>query len=270
MLAYLELMRVWNALVAAFGFVVAASVAGVAISFSNSILLIAAAIVFLQTSAGNVLNDYFDYNIDKINRPNRPLPSGRADRNTAKLFGILLFVISLFLAFQLPQAMLALAVFNGLLSIAYSWRLKRTPAGHFVVSWLTASLFIFAAFMSSLTLLIWIVASMVFCISMVREIAKGLEDFKGDAKMDAATLEVVLGKPTAHLFAIAFAALGIILTFLPYGLGYFKQLYFILIAIADAAVLYSLYTMKEKAGTAQRILKYVMLLTLVAFIAGLY
>ena len=261
-------MRVWNALVAVFGFAVAAFVAGVSISASNSLLLLAAAIVFLQTSAGNVLNDYFDYEIDKINRPNRSLPSGRANRNTAKLFGLLLFAVSIIMAFYLPQAMLALALFNGLLSMAYSWRLKRTPAGHFVVSWLTASLFIFAAFMSSLTLLIWIVASMVFCISMVREIAKGFEDFKGDARMDAATLEVILGKPTAHLFAITFAALGIILTFLPYGLGYFKSFYIVLIALADAAVLYSLYIMKEKAGAAQRILKYVMLLTLAAFIAG--
>lgn len=269
MLAYFELMRIWNSLIAVFGFLVAAFVAGVAIS-SNTALVFATIIVFLQTSAGNVLNDYFDYRIDKINRPNRPLPSGGASLSSARSLGVFLFLVSIGLAFQLPQAMLALALFNALLSAAYSWRLKRTPAGHFIVSWLTASLFIFAALLSSITLLTWILFGMVFCISMVREIAKGIEDFRGDSKMGAATLEVVLGKPTAHLFAITFAALGIILTFLPYGLGYFKLFYFILIAIADAAVLYSLILIKENPGAAQRILKYVMLLTLIAFIAGLY
>ncbi|PKM92058.1 MAG: digeranylgeranylglyceryl phosphate synthase, partial [Euryarchaeota archaeon HGW-Euryarchaeota-1] len=50
---------------------------GSSINLYLSIMLIAAAAIFLFSSAGNVLNDYFDREIDKINHPERPIPSNR-------------------------------------------------------------------------------------------------------------------------------------------------------------------------------------------------
>jgi len=270
MLSYLELIRVWNGLVASFGFLVAAAIAGVGLSFSNTLLLLGVLVVFLQTSAGNAINDYFDYKIDVVNRPQRPIPSKRVGLNAARNFGLVLFVLSIAAAYYLPRAMLGFAIFNALLLLAYSWKLKRTPLGHFIVSWLTASLFLFAAFLTSFNLLTWIVFGMVFSISMVREIAKGIEDLKGDSLAGAKTLEVSVGKPIASFIAIVFGALGIVLTFLPFSLGSLKGLYLLFIIAADLMVVYSLNILQSKPGQAQRILKYVMLLTLVAFIAGLY
>ncbi len=267
MFAYLEIMRIWNSTIAVFGFFVAAALAGIPIS--GSMALLAAAVIFLQTSAGNALNDYFDYDIDKINRPYRPIPSGRIKLATSKYFGLVLFALSILIAFYLPASAFALAFFNAALSIAYSWKLKRTPAGHFIVSWLTASVFLFAALLASITLLVWIVFAMVFAISMVREIAKGLEDFKGDALVDAGTLAIVLGKPIAGLFAIGFGFLGIVLTILPYSFGNLKLGYIYLVAIADFLVLYAISLLQTKPGSAQRILKYTMLITLFALAAGL-
>ena len=34
-------------------------------------------VVFFITGAGNAINDYFDLEIDRVNRPRRPIPSGR-------------------------------------------------------------------------------------------------------------------------------------------------------------------------------------------------
>lgn len=42
----------------------------------------------LLYSSGMVLNDYFDYDVDKIQRPTRPLPSGKIQRRTALILGI--------------------------------------------------------------------------------------------------------------------------------------------------------------------------------------
>ena len=53
---------------------------------SLALLLISSSLIY---TAGMVLNDYFDYYIDKKERPKRPLPSGRIKRKTALIIGIL-------------------------------------------------------------------------------------------------------------------------------------------------------------------------------------
>lgn len=49
--------------------------------------------------AGMVLNDYFDLEIDKVTRPQRPLPSGELDPSTAILFASLLVAVSIACAY---------------------------------------------------------------------------------------------------------------------------------------------------------------------------
>ena len=53
--------------------------------------------VFLYIG-GLVLNDLFDIKIDRLERPNRPLPSGRIKKGKAILIAVLLFSIGLVLA----------------------------------------------------------------------------------------------------------------------------------------------------------------------------
>ena len=43
-------------------------------------IILAMLAVFFAMSAGNVINDYFDYKIDLINKPQRPIPSGRMQK----------------------------------------------------------------------------------------------------------------------------------------------------------------------------------------------
>lgn len=44
-------------------------------------LTLGAISVFLVTGAGNIINDISDLNTDKINHPDRPLPSGKLQGN---------------------------------------------------------------------------------------------------------------------------------------------------------------------------------------------
>ena len=84
MSVYLEMMRPNNGVLAILGILIGAIVAG---TFSVSyVILFALVVSFLINSAGNVINDYFDHAIDKINRPKRPIPSGRVKRNGALSF----------------------------------------------------------------------------------------------------------------------------------------------------------------------------------------
>ncbi len=50
-------------------------------------------------AGGIVLNDVFDYEVDRVERPKRPLPSGQIGRGFATVFGILLLSAGLTLAF---------------------------------------------------------------------------------------------------------------------------------------------------------------------------
>ncbi|NMB78739.1 MAG: UbiA family prenyltransferase, partial [Methanomicrobiales archaeon] len=55
-------------------------------------VLLLLAIVFLVTAAGNVINDYFDVEIDRVNRPDRPIPSGLVTLSAARAFAVILFL----------------------------------------------------------------------------------------------------------------------------------------------------------------------------------
>ncbi len=82
--------------------------------FSNSLILDILLLV-LSTSClyagGIVFNDIFDYPKDKINRPERVIPSNRLSLSEAKKLGLLLFIIGIGTAFLV-------SVFSGIIAIA--------------------------------------------------------------------------------------------------------------------------------------------------------
>jgi 4-hydroxybenzoate polyprenyltransferase len=101
-------MRPANLPTAAADIFAGASVAGVFVesSFSNvnypftfDTLLIVAASVFLY-GGGVVLNDVFDIEIDKIERPERAIPSGLIPLKHAAVFGSLMLFTGVSLAFS--------------------------------------------------------------------------------------------------------------------------------------------------------------------------
>src|SRR3989338_4204760 len=124
--AYLELLRPYNGILAILGIILGYIVAA---SFTASAIHIVFAIIvaFLISGAGNVVNDYFDHKIDEVNRPRRPIPSGRASRKSAMVYFIVLIAVSLVMSYFVSREFLYLAAINSLVSFVYSWKLKGTP-----------------------------------------------------------------------------------------------------------------------------------------------
>ena len=75
----------------------------------TQILLLIIATIGLY-GGGIIFNDIFDIEQDKINRPDRVIPSGRISISTAKIFGIILFSIGIFSAFLVSN-------FSGLVAL---------------------------------------------------------------------------------------------------------------------------------------------------------
>ena len=111
LLAYARLARPANLPTAAADIFAGVAVGGLFASFAetglgaseivDAIYLVLAS-VFLY-AGGVILNDVFDYKIDKIERPERPIPSGTVPLSAASVYGGAVLAIGVWLAFMVSQ-----------------------------------------------------------------------------------------------------------------------------------------------------------------------
>ncbi len=101
---YLQLMRPANLPTAAADILAGAAIAGILLtSFPLLPLLFLVGASVLLYAGGVVLNDVFDFNLDTIERPERPLPSGLIKLRSAAIFGGALLVGGILLAFRVNE-----------------------------------------------------------------------------------------------------------------------------------------------------------------------
>jgi len=263
---YAGLMRIPNGLIAIVS-LWAASIAETRSLAPRVRILLGAAAVFLILGGGNALNDYFDWQIDAVNKPGRPIPSGRVARAGAGRFAALLFAGGLAASLALPVAALALAGLNAGLLILYAGRSKKMLVlANALVAWMTASVFLFAAaILGRLGLPVASLAASAFFIMMTREILKDIEDVEGDRRAGAATIPIRWGAGRARIAAnllIAPAVLALVPPFVTGALGGRSGM---LILLAGASLATSLAL---PAAGAQKVVKAATVVVLLAFAAG--
>lgn len=121
--SFLKIARPANVLTA-----ISDIIAGIAISglFSTSIIdNKLEAIILLVTSTtglysgGIVFNDIFDFEEDRLNRPERVLPSGKISKSEAIIFGSTLFIIGIISAFFVSALSGFLAIAITVLALSY-------------------------------------------------------------------------------------------------------------------------------------------------------
>ena len=151
----------------------------------------------LLVAAGNVHNDILDLPADRLNRPNRALPSGALSVRAAAFLAAALCLCALASALAAGGTHAALAVALALLLCAYNALLKGLPRlGNAAVSLLSA------------TPLLWVcwpspsraqcgAALLGFALTFARELAKDLEDLEGDRAAGRSTLPLASGIPAA-------------------------------------------------------------------------
>ena len=83
--------------------------------------------------AGIVLNDYFDIEIDRKERPFRPLPSGSVSKSAAMIIALSALVAANAISLAVGSASLATSLALTTIIIAYDYRLKHTSAGPFAM-----------------------------------------------------------------------------------------------------------------------------------------
>src|SRR5699024_8725691 len=81
----------------------------------------------LAVAAGNTINDYFDREIDRLNQPDRPIPSGAVTPREALGLSVVLFAVAVVFALTLPVLSIAIAVVNPFALVAYTELFKGLP-----------------------------------------------------------------------------------------------------------------------------------------------
>jgi geranylgeranylglycerol-phosphate geranylgeranyltransferase len=223
----------------------------------------------LATGAGNAINDYFDREIDRRNRPGRPIPRGAVSPRGALVLAGVCFLGAIALAVTLPPIAIAIAVVNLLALLAYTELFKGLPGvGNLVVAYLTGSAFLFGGAAVGHPWGAATLAMLAGLATLAREIVKDIEDVPGDRAEGLRTLPIVLGARPALVLAALALALAVLASPVPYLLGTFGVGYLLVVVPADCVMLAAIWRARVDAGTGQRWLKVGMYLAAVAFVVG--
>lgn len=262
---YIEILRISKGLMASIAVLIGALIAG---NFALIPTVFAMVGVFFIFGAGVVINDYYDYEIDKINAPKRPLSSEKISKKSAVLYTLALYSFGLIFSFLINYYCFILSIVNSVLLFFYAMKLKRIALlGNITDSWLTSTTFIFGALIVSNLQIVWILALLSFWVTLGREVFGDIEDIVGDRKLGAKTLPIITSEKFARIWAQIFMVIGIILSPLPYLFGFLNLFYIAIVAVADIIFIISLF---QNAHSTQSTIQIGMIIALFAFIAGIF
>lgn len=225
MLAFISILRPLNLFQAALAVLVTTVILG-QLHDTNTLILLVLSVILIN-GAGNVINDIYDLEIDRINRPDRPLPSGRMKLGTARIYMFNLFAAGVFCASLVSVVTFYIAAFVATpLLIAYSYRLKRMPLiGNLVVSFMLGLAFIYVGSAFGQIRSTLVMAALAFGFTIIRELVKDLEDMEGDRHSDARTLPLVWGERRTLNLTVFLMGVSSVLFLLPSIIGSYTMTY---------------------------------------------
>ncbi|MEM3988437.1 MAG: geranylgeranylglycerol-phosphate geranylgeranyltransferase [Sulfolobales archaeon] len=238
--AYLELIRPHNVIAAVLCVVLGILTASRALERPLYALeiVIASAVVAFVSAGGYVINDYFDYKVDLVNKPYRPIPSGRVSPKEVFYFSLVLGFIGISLSIVFGIASFVFVLLNSLLVYSYSAKIKEWGiVGNVVVSFeggasiLYGSLVVCAqtgkyeALASAL-----VPITIAFTLLLGREIVKTIEDYHADSVRGVRSLPRTIGLRKSALVASAILFTVPALSILPLFSGLYNASIYIPLA----------------------------------------
>ena len=210
-------------------FVVLLLIAALNPSTGLQVMLLAAVSAGLTAAAGNVINDIFDIEIDRINRPERILVSGQISKSGAWIFYILLTVASLALAGLLSLSAIVIVLIAQILLFMYTFSLKGVVLlGTIVVASLTGLACIYAGVVAGHLQPCFIFAGFAFLVNLIREIIKDIEDREGDERNGIITFVSKYGIQKTRALVRVLTILLVLLTCVPVALQMLKLEFFLI------------------------------------------
>lgn len=237
MIYYLKLIRPLNCLITFLTVIVASFIASEN-SLTFSTVLLGAIVASLIAAAGNVINDYFDIETDRIAHPDRPLVTGKIEKHKALRFYILISFTTVLISYFISMLILGIVLFSSLLLFLYSLTLKRIILlGNVTIAFLTALVFLYGGVLVGNIYAAVIPSVFAFLINLIREIVKDFQDIRGDISTGVITFPAKYGIDKTKTIIIILSIILIILTLHPFIFNYYRIEYFIVIMIIVNPVL---------------------------------
>lgn len=271
----LKIIRPLNCLVMSFAIVVGALLAA-GVNFQWINLLWGGITSFTLTAAAMAINDYYDYGIDVINEPTRPLPSGDVTKKEALILTGILTAIGLAAAYIVSLYCLLFAFTFWLVMAAYSTFGKRSGlAGNFLVSACIAAPFLYGSLLALdiIKLNTLLFAAMAFLSNTGREIAKGIVDVQGDKSYGIKTMAVRFGTKKAALSAAFFFLFAVSLSILPPIIGIVTVWFIPFVLVTDVGLIWCSISLvikpdRENSRKVKKLVLFLFIFGLLAFVAG--
>jgi geranylgeranylglycerol-phosphate geranylgeranyltransferase len=189
------------------------------------------------------VNDIYDQEVDRINRPDRPIPSGRISVQEASraswallAIGVACSVLSL-----IPLA-IAIALAYAFISWLYNSKAKRTGLpGNLIVASSLAIPFIYGGAVSGGSIggsLLLMMALTAFFSGVGREVVKSMADVEGDAKREVSSIARTRGLGVASVVGACFFLLAVLTSWVPLLTGLANQVYTYGVIIPDVIFTY--------------------------------
>lgn len=277
-LGFLKLIRPVNCLMTGVAVIIGASLVGVEATASDVgwRLLLGFITAFTFTGASMAINDYYDREIDAINEPSHPIPSGIVSPKESLVLAALLTVVGLIAAIftNLPSLMVAVMVW--LMMMTYNTGGKRTGLpGNLLVSACVAASFIYGSLilLERVEPLSLIFAVLAFLAIAGREINKGMVDVVGDRSKNVRTIAVSYGEKAAAYLASVFYLSAVCLSVLPSIFNFVSVWYLPFVAVTDVGFISSSFMLirnqsRENARKVKNLALIWMSIALIAFIIG--
>ena len=170
-------------------------------------------------AAGYIINDYFDENIDQVNKLSKVIIGKYIKRRAAILLHAILSIVglllSLYVGYKLHNAFIPFFNFIAIiLLLVYSSTFKKKILiGNIIISLLSAWTILVLTlaeyrFRISPHDIVWqrllkmsfVYAGFAFIISLIREVIKDMEDMEGDLRYGCKTMPIAWGLPVTKVF----------------------------------------------------------------------
>lgn len=224
------------------------------------------------------VNDVYDLEVDKVNRPDRPIPSGRVSQGEASRLSSAVLVAGMGCSLlSLNPLAVAIAAAYAFLSWLYNSRAKRTGLpGNLIVASSLAIPFIYGGAVAGGSIggsLLLMMALTAFFSGVGREVVKAMADVEGDAKRSVNSVARSRGLTAASRVGALFFILAVVTSLVPLATGLADQLYTYGVLVPDAIFLYLAVAIvaRHEPGSALRVKRIAlagMTVGLLVFIGG--
>ncbi len=271
---FLRIIRPVNSVMMGAAVLVGVAMAGGFAVASPTHLALAFIVGFTLTGAAMVINDYYDRDIDAVNEPGRPIPSGGVKPREAVAYSLLLSAVGLTSAGLTSTPALGVAAFSWAVMMTYSAWGKRTGfLGNLMVSTCIGLPFVYGGIIAGDISTSLLFSALAFLSNTGREVTKGIVDTEGDSARGVKTVAVAYGVDRAAQVASAFYVVAAVASALPLLLDLVSVWYLPFVAVTDAGLVFSTYTLlrdhsRETSRRVKNQVLYWMLFGLLAFAAG--